>query len=764
MPSELPTLRDILRYGIFLREKSDENNRNYTTGELAKDIYHELEETWTRANNKFRPPVTNAKVTVMKKIEEQLTLARDVSLGRGKLDIKENFMKKLDRLFDILNCKCDIILCNDFGCPEDCKLQVHISCNCSRDKKIPIQELIFIKGQREKIGSIGSHQMGLPDLPEHRRQVKLEMRHQEEERKRMDYEENAPLQFQVLPPDTIESSSDEEAIPSKKRQVEPDFQVPGTSGVKRKRDEYNTMEIPNVALQSIRYGVGLRPAAAIATAALMDAGLITDVDKSQIVDHSKVKRAQEKIMKNLQRNFEDECREGKINCIFFDGRQDATKVMLQAEDSDRQFPSMVKEEHYAVCSEPGGQYLFHFTPESASKTKKHAEIIADNIMEFMCERGIDKSIMAIGGDSTNVNTGWEGGAMHWLEVKLGRKLNWLVCNLHTNELPLRHLITTLDGKTLSNNKWAGTIGKMLDSATDLEINPSFEKIQLGDDLIYLTNEVLEDLSTDQAYGYKITEAIRSGQIQKDLALLEIGPVNHSRWLTTANRLCRLWVSKHGLKGENLVNLRLIVEYIIGVYYPCWFQIKVKHSWIEGPNHILFQLKQLRCQNKTVIDIVKPTVQRSSWYAFSEAILQTMLCSDNTEERKFAVDKIIQLRGEGDEEIQLGNSSVRPRKTPIVNTDAESLAEMIDWSKTIFEPTLTCQLTTAEVRKIVDEPMLVPQWPCHSQSIERCVKQVTEAAGKVFTHEKRDGYIRAQEASRKLMASNQSKQDLKKLIK
>ena len=216
-------------------------------------------------------------------------------------------------------------------------------------------------------------------------------------------------------------------------------------------------------------------------------------------------------------------------------------------------------------------------------------------------------------------------------IKLGRKLNWLVCNLHTNELPLRHLITTLDGKTFSNNKWAGTIGKMLDSATDLEINPSFEKIQLGDDLIYLTNEVLEDLSTDQAYGYKITEAIRSGQIQKDLALLEIGPVNHSRWLTTANRLCRLWVSKHGLKGENLVNLRQIVEYIIGVYYPCWFQIKVKHSWIEGPNHILFQLKQLRCQNTTVIDIVKPTVQGSSWYGFSEAILQTMLCSDNTEE-------------------------------------------------------------------------------------------------------------------------------------
>ena len=96
----------------------------------------------------------------------------------------------------------------------------------------------------------------------------------------------------------------------------------------------------------------------------------------------------------------------------------------------------------------------------------------------MTKKGIDKSLQAIGGDSTNVNTGWEGGAMHWVEVKLNRKLNWLVCALHTNELPLRHLIMTLDGKTLSNNKWAGKIGNMLDTATELEIDHSFAKLSI----------------------------------------------------------------------------------------------------------------------------------------------------------------------------------------------------------------------------------------------------------------------------------------------
>ena len=75
-----------------------------------------------------------------------------------------------------------------------------------------------------------------------------------------------------------------------------------------------------------------------------------------------------------------------------------------------------------------------------------------------------------------MNTGWEGGAMQWIEKKLGRSLVWIVCDLHTGELPLRHLIQALDGKTLSNNKWSGLLGKMLDTVTELDVNPNFKAI------------------------------------------------------------------------------------------------------------------------------------------------------------------------------------------------------------------------------------------------------------------------------------------------
>ena len=34
----------------------------------------------------------------------------------------------------------------------------------------------------------------------------------------------------------------------------------------------------------------------------------------------------------------------------------------------------------------------------------------------------------------------------------------------------------------------------------------------------------------------------------------------------------------------------------------------------------------------------------------------------------------------------------------------------------------------EMKKFINEPMKLPQWLCLTQAIERCVKQVTDAAG------------------------------------
>ena len=201
----------------------------------------------------------------------------------------------------------------------------------------------------------------------------------------------------------------------------------------------------------------------------------------------------------------------------------------------------------------------------------------------------DKIILAIGGDSTNVNTGWKGGAIHLLEVGLNRRLVWIVCYLHLNELPLRHLIIKLDGKTSSNNTFSGDLGKSLQQVEDLEYNPNFKPVKLGPGLPDLAQDVVDDLSDDQQYGFNMVMGIRKGSVPLKILMLSIGPVSHARWLTTANRFLKLWVSDHGFDGDNLKNLEMIVEFIVTVYYPVWFQCKVKHHVSLGPNQLLMQV-------------------------------------------------------------------------------------------------------------------------------------------------------------------------------
>ena len=179
--------------------------------------------------------------------------------------------------------------------------------------------------------------------------------------------------------------------------------------------------------------------------------------------------------------------------------------------------------------------------------------------------------------------------------------------------------------------------------------------------------------------------------------------------------------------------------------------------------MLYQLEALRSQDAAVIRAVLPTIRRSSYYSHSESILQAMLCSDDKEERKEAVDKILTLRGSVDDEAQIGDRSPRPRRNPLINLQAETLSELIDWTD-ITEPPLTCTLTNKTLKGFAEVPMEVPKWPSHTQSVERCVKMVTEAAAHVYSQERREGYIRGQVTSRGLMSSNGSKKDLINLTK
>ena len=57
-------------------------------------------------------------------------------------------------------------------------------------------------------------------------------------------------------------------------------------------------------------------------------------------------------------------------------------------------------------------------------------------------------------------------------------------------------------------------------------------------------------------------------------------------------------------------------------------------------------------------------------------------------------------------------------------------------------------------------MAVPNWPYHAQSIDRRVKQVTDACDRVFPMKSETGAL---EIRNQLMSKNSSKQDLVKFF-
>ena len=158
----------------------------------------------------------------------------------------------------------------------------------------------------------------------------------------------------------------------------------------------------------------------------------------------------------------------------------------------------------------------------------------------------------VGGDSTAANTGAEKGAFACIETNLERKLLRVVCTLHLNELPLRHVFSDVDGPTSSDKTFTGAIGKLVVGVEELEWNDMFEKITDGPGLPDISSELVADLSTDQYILWKVLESLRNGTITPELRSLTPGPICMSRWLTLAIRTGILKMKKHGLKGNKPV--------------------------------------------------------------------------------------------------------------------------------------------------------------------------------------------------------------------
>ena len=94
-----------------------------------------------------------------------------------------------------------------------------------------------------------------------------------------------------------------------------------------------------------------------------------------------------------------------------------------------------------------------------------------------------------------------------------------------------------------------------------------------------------------------------------------------------------------------------------------------------------------------------------------------------------------------------------------------MTELVDWTKvSVMEPLLTSTMTMKELEVCLDQPLSITAiWHCHAQSMERAVKKVSDSCRLVVGREKRGGWIRFAEESRRILKNPDTKADYEPLF-
>ena len=140
---------------------------------------------------------------------------------------------------------------------------------------------------------------------------------------------------------------------------------------------------------------------------------------------------------------------------------------------------------------------------------------------------------------------------------------------------------------------------------------------------------IRELSTDQQYLWEITNAVSNGHCPLALSKREPGKLNHSRWLTTANRLLRLYVAS----ADPSDSLKTLARYVVTVYAQMWFSIKTKPSCKDGSRHLWQTIRLSRYLPSDVINVVNTVIQRNAYFGHPENLLLAMITDDRNHIRE-----------------------------------------------------------------------------------------------------------------------------------
>jgi hypothetical protein len=688
--------------------------------------------------------------------------------------MRETFESNLHRLFDIIDCRCEIFSC---GGGAACRDQEHCSgfhaysCTCDPKSKIPEQDVRFVKEQREKIGLLGGEMMMQGKDTKDAKMMKIELTQEDKKKQRLQkkalaaakVEEKIRSKENRTPEVTLSDLNwqDDDNNTLEEKIDDPDY-VPSA-----KKAERTTIGLDPYAAETIRYSTSDREAAALWNAmirCLEDADMLKKSDDTErsiaenlTVDRYKIRRAKAKFGAKQKEKQDDVIRStGGLKCIGTDGKRNKKTrkretVIVNGQEVEKY--SVGTEEHIVYTQEPGGNYLSHSAVDDGT-----GRGLAKDAVEVAVEARSKETLCALCCDGTATNTGWKDGMFANVERKLQRKLLCLSCLAHENELPFRKVFDQCDGGfgTSGPTSFNGEMGKRCSDKLHLEDVQKFEAVDTS--LKDIDDEVVKDLSRDQNLLYRYIKAIKAGSLPANLATQKAGPINHSRWLTLAIRLLQLYTRT----SQPSAGLKTVVNFIMKVYGPVWFLIKSKNKFTNGPAILHRQMQLINAQPAEVQGYARPVVQRNAFMAEPGIMLCAMLESEDKMTRERAVKLVRQLRSKPPKKPRMKVlQGIRKFQVPLLQWNAATWQEMIDWkTAAVHEPYIIECISEEDLTAALDRPHNFPAFPLHTQSVERAVKLVTEAAAQVCGEEKRHEFILSVLEARRVRKAFDTKKDYK----
>lgn len=424
--NKLPTNQQVMEYFLYIKKNGASNiKKNQTLVNYIHVITNMVCELWKYTNI----PIV-CKSTIRRHLKNLLMTYKDIVKNPSKYDSNEMYWNKL---FEISKCKCGI--------------ENNSDCLCSENEKIPPNMVAFF------IDQSGPRLLTFDDIQVDNMEIDMI-----DQGSSIAGVNQSPFTVSYAPGSGEETESDDE-----NNDVSPNEEQ---------------LKVSNISLNN--YAVALdRTNTSDSTGSLLATTLIKDLKHSiarkaskdykgisermlsflddLVIDRNKIRREREKFRAEVQAASTSEV---VLQCISYDGKKDAT-LKKEASGSKGRCHKII-EEHITIIKEPESTFVGYTTPTAGT-----GEEIQKAIVNFLDSKGFSLDyLVANNCDGTAVNTGYKSGVNACMERYLQRPLQWNICLLHFNELPLKGLLTNLLGKQIGPGIWPTELGSELLSCTE----------------------------------------------------------------------------------------------------------------------------------------------------------------------------------------------------------------------------------------------------------------------------------------------------------